>query len=160
MVVDLDAFVSQCRQYHTDGLRVVFTNGCFDILHRGHVEYLVAARKEGDVLVVAVNSDASVRRLKGMSRPVIAQDDRAFIVAALRPVDLVTIFDDETPLSLILTIAPDILVKGGDYDPEASDGPRYIVGSAEVRAAGGRVAVIPLVPGISTSEIVQRASRI
>lgn len=129
---------------------VVFTNGVFDLLHPGHVDVLLAARREGDALVVGVNSDASVRRLKGPSRPVRGQAERAYVVAALAMVDAVVVFDQDTPLELIETLQPDVLVKGGDYT-EAT-----IVGAAEVRARGGRVVVVPLTPGQSTTSIVQK----
>ena len=133
--------------------RVVFTNGCFDILHRGHVEYLFAARRLGDRLVVGLNGDDSVRRLKGDGRPVNGYEDRALVLAALSAVDAVVRFDEDTPLRLIEAILPDILVKGGDYRPEE------IVGAKEVVAAGGEVRVEPLVPGRSTTGIIERAKR-
>ncbi len=131
--------------------RVVFTNGCFDVLHRGHVEYLEAARAMGDLLVVGLNTDDSVRRLKGPSRPVNPQDDRAYVLSGLAAVDYVTFFADDTPRDLIAALLPDVLVKGGDYRKED------IVGAAEVEAAGGEVVVAPLVPGRSTTAILQRA---
>lgn len=130
--------------------RLVFTNGCFDILHRGHVEYLEQARRLGDQLVVAVNSDRSVRALKGSDRPINPEADRAVVLAALESVAAVTIFDEDTPLELLRELLPDVLVKGGDYSVET------IVGSAEVRAAGGEVVVVPLVPGRSTTRIIER----
>ncbi len=129
---------------------VVFTNGCFDLLHRGHTEYLFAARALGDLLVVGLNTDASVRRLKGEGRPVTPQEDRARVLAALECVDAVTLFDEETPLDLISALAPDVLVKGGDY--RADD----IVGADVVRAAGGRVVVLPFSAGHSTSDLIRR----
>ncbi len=129
---------------------VVFTNGCFDILHRGHVEYLTAAREQGDLLVVGLNSDVSVRRLKGADRPINREEDRAIVLAALAAVDVVTIFEEDTPHALISRLLPDVLVKGGDYRPEE------IVGAREVEAAGGRVIVAPLLPGRSTTAVVQR----
>jgi rfaE bifunctional protein nucleotidyltransferase chain/domain len=129
---------------------LVFTNGCFDILHRGHVEYLEYARSLGDRLVVAINSDASVRRLKGPDRPFNTEDDRAAVVAALASVDLVTLFDDDTPREVITRLLPDILVKGGDY--HAAD----VVGGREVEAEGGRVVIAPLVPGRSTTRLIER----
>ena len=131
--------------------RLVFTNGVFDVLHRGHVDYLARARALGDALVVAVNSDASVRRLgKGADRPVNPEDDRAYVIAGLEAVDWVTVFDEDTPRELVAALLPDVLVMGGDYT-------RYtIVGAEEVEAAGGRVEVIPLVPGRSTTQILQR----
>jgi len=131
--------------------RVVFTNGCFDVLHRGHVEYLEAARRMGDVLVVGLNTDDSVRRLKGPARPVNPEDDRAYVLAGLAAVDYVTFFADDTPRDLIAALLPDVLVKGGDYRKED------IVGGAEVEAAGGEVVVAALVPGRSTTAILQRA---
>lgn len=130
--------------------RVVFTNGCFDILHRGHVEYLYAARELGDALVVGLNSDASVRRLKGPTRPINPEQDRAIVLAGLAAVDAVTIFSEDTPRELIRAIVPGVLVKGGDYDPDT------IVGAREVREAGGRVVVVPLIPGRSTTTILER----
>jgi D-beta-D-heptose 7-phosphate kinase/D-beta-D-heptose 1-phosphate adenosyltransferase len=133
--------------------RVVFTNGCFDVLHRGHVEYLESARRLGDLLVVGLNTDDSVRRLKGPSRPVNPEDDRAYVLAGLAAVDYVTFFAEDTPRDLIVALLPDVLVKGGDYRKED------IVGGAEVEAAGGEVVVAPLVPGRSTTAILQRAAQ-
>lgn len=130
--------------------RVVFTNGCFDILHRGHVEYLFAARELGDALVVGVNTDASVRRLKGEGRPVNREHDRAFVLAGLGCVDAVTLFDEDTPAELIAALVPDVLVKGGDYTADT------VVGRDTVEAAGGRVVIIPLVPGHSTTHTLER----
>jgi rfaE bifunctional protein nucleotidyltransferase chain/domain len=132
---------------------LVFTNGCFDVLHRGHVEYLASARTLGDALVVGLNTDASVRRLKGPGRPLNPQDDRAYVLAGLAAVDAVTYFDDDTPRDLIAALLPDVLVKGGDYRAED------VVGGAEVRAAGGRVVIAPLVPGRSTTGLLQRIER-
>jgi rfaE bifunctional protein nucleotidyltransferase chain/domain len=132
--------------------RLVFTNGCFDLLHRGHVEYLARARELGDALVVGLNSDASVRRLKGPERPINSEIDRAIVLAALEVVDGVVIFGEDTPIELIRTLLPDVLVKGGDYT-EAG-----IVGAPEVRAAGGEVVIAPLVPGRSTTALVQKLS--
>jgi D-beta-D-heptose 7-phosphate kinase/D-beta-D-heptose 1-phosphate adenosyltransferase len=131
---------------------IVFTNGVFDILHRGHVEYLFAARALGDALVVGLNTDDSVRRLaKAPGRPVNPQDDRAMVLAALGCVDAVTLFDEDTPQAIITALLPDVLVKGGDYTVDT------IVGAPEVLAAGGRVEVIPLTPGRSTTSILERA---
>lgn len=132
------------------GQTLVFTNGVFDILHVGHVRYLSEARALGDALVIAINSDRSVRELKGMDRPLTKENDRAEILAALRAVDYVTIFDDVSPRSLIARLLPDVLVKGGDY---ALD---QIHGHEEVEAAGGRVVSLPFVEGASTSEIIKR----
>jgi rfaE bifunctional protein nucleotidyltransferase chain/domain len=131
--------------------RVVFTNGVFDLLHTGHVDILHGARKEGDALVVGVNSDASVRRLgKGDDRPVRTQADRAYVLAALECVDAVVVFDEETPLELVRALAPDVIVKGGDYSPET------VVGADVVRSKGGRVVIFPLTPGQSTTSIIER----
>src|SRR4051812_44430585 len=129
---------------------VVFTNGVFDLLHRGHVEYLFAARELGDVLVIGLNADASVRRLKGPTRPVNQEMDRAIVLAGLACVDAVTIFDEDTPAELISTLVPDVLVKGADY---AAD---QVVGRETVEAAGGKLVLIPLVDGRSTTSILQR----
>ena len=130
---------------------LVFTNGVFDLLHPGHVEYLEAARALGDHLLVAVNSDRSARGLgKGTGRPLADQSARARVVAGLAAVDRVLLFDDPTPLAAIVALAPDVLVKGGDYSPET------IVGAREVEAAGGKVAVIPLLPGYSTTALVEK----
>ena len=136
--------------WHAARARVVFTNGVFDLLHRGHAEYLEEARALGDRLVVGVNTDASVRRLKGPSRPLVGEQDRAALVRALACVDLVVLFDDDTPERLIEAVRPDVLVKGADYAPEA------IVGREFVESHGGRVTTIALREGLSTSEIVKR----
>ncbi len=131
--------------------RLVFTNGCFDLLHPGHVECLSRARELGDVLLVAVNSDASVRRLgKGPGRPLVDERSRAEVVAALECVDLVTVFDEDTPRELVAALQPDVLVKGGDYSEEE------VVGARTVRASGGEVVIVPLLPGHSTSRLVER----
>ena len=128
----------------------MLTNGCFDILHPGHVDLFDRARREGDVLVVALNSDTSVRRLKGNKRPILGQDERAEIVAAMKAVDLVCVFDEDTPLAAILKIHPDVLVKGADWEV------RGIVGQREVESWGGKVVVLGLVDGQSTTGIVNR----
>jgi rfaE bifunctional protein nucleotidyltransferase chain/domain len=132
------------------GARVVFTNGCFDLLHPGHVRYLEAARGLGDVLVVGLNDDDSVRRLKGPGRPILGLPERAEVLAALAAVDHVVAFAEDTPLRLIEILAPDVLVKGADWGPEE------IVGSEVVRRRGGRVERIELVPGMSTTELIRR----
>ena len=134
------------------GQRVIFTNGCFDILHAGHLSCLDRAKRLGDILVVGLNSDASVRLNKGSSRPIIEQDQRASLLAGLACVDLVVIFDEETPELLIRHLNPDVLVKGGDYDPETISGSEYI------RGRGGRVVIMPLVEGLSTTAILQSGS--
>lgn len=131
--------------------RVVFTNGCFDLLHPGHVTYLAEARALGDALVVGVNTDASVRRLeKASDRPVVDEAARALVVAALESVDAVCLFDEDTPGALIEALVPDVLVKGGDYAPD------QVVGRETVEAAGGRVALIPFVEGYSTTDLLRR----
>lgn len=132
------------------GAKVVFTNGCFDLLHPGHVRYLRAARRLGDLLVVGVNSDASVRRLKGESRPLVRQADRCEVLAALEMVDYVTVFGDDTPYRLIERLRPDVLVKGGDW---AAD---KIVGADLVRGRGGKVRSLRFAPGYSTTRLVRR----
>ncbi len=149
-VMGRDALIEERKRLRREGKRVVFTNGCFDLLHAGHVRYLREARSLGDLLVVALNSDASVRLLKGEGRPILNQDERAEIMAALQVVDYVTIFDEATPRELIASLLPDVLVKGGDWAIET------IVGREEVEAAGGRVLSLPYLRGSSTSEIVER----
>ncbi len=129
---------------------LVFTNGVFDLLHPGHVDVLTGARRHGDALVVGLNSDASVKRLKGQDRPFRSEADRAYVLAALEAVDTVVVFDQDTPLELIQHLRPDVLVKGGDYSRDT------IVGASNVEAWGGRVAVIPLTPGQSTTSIIAR----
>ena len=130
--------------------RLVFTNGVFDLLHPGHIDVLFGARECGDALIVGLNSDDSVRRLKGSERPVRSAAERAYVLAALAVVDCVTVFEQDTPLELIQLIAPDVIVKGGDYDPSA------VVGAAETRARGGDVVIIPLTPGHSTTATIAK----
>lgn len=139
-----------CLQAALKSKRVVFTNGCFDLLHAGHVKVLAEAAAQGDVLVVGLNRDASVQRLKGAGRPLQDEGSRALVLAALAVVDVVVLFDEDTPLELIRTLQPDVLVKGGDY--AVAD----IVGAEEVMAGGGEVVVVPLRAGYSTSNIVRR----
>jgi len=133
--------------------KVVFTNGIFDVLHRGHVALLCAARAEGDLLVVGLNTDASARRLKGPGRPVNRAEDRAFVLGGLACVDAVVLFDEDTPAELIAALQPDVLVKGADY------GPGQIVGADLVEARGGRVVRVPLEPGFSTTGLIARMRR-
>jgi len=142
---------SEARRW-SDGLggRVVFTNGVFDLLHPGHIDVLLAARAAGDALVVGVNSDASVRRLKGLGRPVRGQGERALVLAALEMVDAVTVFDQDTPLELIVALRPAVIVKGGDYSPDT------VVGRSEVESWGGKVVIVPLTPGQSTTSIIEK----
>ena len=127
----------------------MFTNGVFDLLHPGHVDVLIGARRQGDALIVAVNSDDSVRRLKGPTRPVRGEAERAYVVAAFEMVDCVVLFDQDTPLELIERLRPDVLVKGGDYSENT------IVGASQVRSWGGSVIVVPLTPGQSTTNIIR-----
>lgn len=133
---------------------LVFTNGCFDILHVGHVRYLAAARRLGDALLVAVNSDRSVRALKGAGRPVMDEGERVEMLAALAAVDFVTVFDEDSPRRLIAELLPDVLVKGGDYDLDE------IHGREEVERAGGRVLALPFVEGASTTGIIERVKAV
>ena len=130
--------------------QVVFTNGCFDLLHPGHVRYLAQARGLGDVLIVALNSDRAVRELKGPTRPILTEQERSEVIAALAAVDYVIVFDDVSPRDLIAALLPDVLVKGADWGLE------QIIGREEVEAAGGRVLTLPFVDGVSTSEIIDR----
>jgi D-beta-D-heptose 7-phosphate kinase/D-beta-D-heptose 1-phosphate adenosyltransferase len=150
LAADVDALRAALAPLRARGGRVVFTNGCFDLLHPGHVRYLTAARALGDALVVGLNSDASVRRLKGAGRPVLTASERAEVLAGLAAVDHVVVFDADTPRDLIVAIAPDVLVKGADWAAED------IVGRDEVLARGGRVERIEVVPGVSTSELLRR----
>jgi D-beta-D-heptose 7-phosphate kinase/D-beta-D-heptose 1-phosphate adenosyltransferase len=136
------------------GSVVVFTNGCFDIIHRGHVQYLVEAKRLGDILVVGLNSDASVKRIKGPRRPLFSEGDRAFVLAALDAVDFVVVFDQDTPLELILALKPDVIVKGGDWQEED------IVGGREVKGWGGSVRRIDYIEGYSTSNIIESMKRL
>jgi rfaE bifunctional protein nucleotidyltransferase chain/domain len=130
--------------------KVVFTNGCFDLLHPGHVRYLEDAKALGDVLIVGLNADASISRLKGESRPINALKDRAHMLKGLRAVDLVVSFEEDTPLDLITKLLPDVLVKGGDYEPDD------IVGAKEVRDHGGKVIVVPFLDGYSSTKLINR----
>jgi D-glycero-beta-D-manno-heptose 1-phosphate adenylyltransferase len=149
-IVSQDELVRITAREKRDGRRIVFTNGCFDLLHPGHVRCLSQARALGDVLVVAINSDRSVRGNKGSERPLIAEQDRAEVLAALGAVDYVTIFDEPTPRALIARMLPNVLVKGADWAPD------QVVGREEVEAAGGRVVSIPLAPGYSTTKLIQK----
>lgn len=144
-----DEMVLKVRNWQAEGEKVVFTNGCFDILHAGHVRYLTAARGLGDRLVVGLNTDASIRRLKGPKRPVACESDRAEVLSALAAVDAVTLFDDDTPEALIGMVLPDILVKGADWAVE------NIAGAGAVIAHGGSVLTMPLLEGRSTTGIIE-----
>jgi D-glycero-beta-D-manno-heptose 1-phosphate adenylyltransferase len=145
-----EALQKQSNRWRFQGKKMVFTNGCFDILHKGHLELLTQAAALGDILVVGVNADLSVSKLKGDERPVNDESFRALLLASLSIVDAVCIFPEDTPLELIQTIMPDIIVKGGDY------GPSSVVGAEDVVKNGGEVVIIPLVTGYSTSNIIRK----
>jgi len=149
-ILSIDQLLLERERLRKEGKHVVLTNGCFDILHPGHVRYLDQAKSLGDSLIIAINSDRSVRELKGPERPIMSENERAEILAALGCVDFLTIFDDPTPLRIISILLPDILVKGGDWNVD------QIVGRAEVEAAGGRVISLPFSEGYSTSDLVER----
>lgn len=144
-----DEIVQQRNRWRHEGKTVVFTNGCYDLLHPGHIRSLEQARSLGDILILALNSDASVQRSKGPSRPLLSQDERAKIALSLEAVDAVTFFDEDTPRDLIAAVLPDILIKGADWS-------HFVAGKEEVEAAGGRVLTVPLEPGYSTTNIVER----
>jgi len=148
-ILTREAMAAERARLRAAGVPLVFTNGAFDILHAGHATYLDWARRQGGALVVGLNSDASVRRYKGPTRPVIAQDQRARMVAALECVDYVVVFDEDEPRDLIAAILPDVLVKGADWA-------HYVSGRDVVEAAGGRVVLADLVPGLSTSAVIRR----
>jgi D-beta-D-heptose 7-phosphate kinase/D-beta-D-heptose 1-phosphate adenosyltransferase len=150
MVGSLQSVSEETRRLRQSGKKVVFTNGCFDILHTGHIDLLQRARALGDVLVVAINTDASVQRMKGPNRPIVPEAERAELLAGLEVVGFVCMFDEDTPLEAILKVRPDVLVKGADW---GLDG---IVGRAEVESWGGTVVALPLVEGHSTTGIVER----
>ncbi|MFZ0743181.1 MAG: bifunctional D-glycero-beta-D-manno-heptose-7-phosphate kinase/D-glycero-beta-D-manno-heptose 1-phosphate adenylyltransferase HldE [Terracidiphilus sp.] len=151
-VVSRDELVQRVALWRANGDRVVFTNGCFDLLHIGHITVLEQARRCGDRLIVAINSDASVSGLKGPHRPIVGQRERARVLAALAAVDAVVIFDENTPLELIVAVQPDVLVKGGDYNAEA------VVGASEVQSWGGDVKIVPLVEGFSTTRLIEKGA--
>jgi D-beta-D-heptose 7-phosphate kinase / D-beta-D-heptose 1-phosphate adenosyltransferase len=150
-VLTLDEAILRFGREKRNGSRVVFTNGCFDILHIGHIRLLEEARRRGDRLIVGLNNDDSVRRIKGPLRPIVKESERAQILAALSAVDAVVVFNDDTPLRLIEAIRPDVLVKGGDYTED------MVVGAREVRAWGGRVELIPLAGDISTTRLIAKS---
>jgi len=157
-IFDLTELKRHVASWKLKSDKIVFTNGCFDIIHQGHVTYLAQASTLGHKLIVAVNSDASVKKLKGESRPVNNEHTRALILASLHVVDAVVIFNEDTPLELIQQLQPDVLTKGGDYNPEITDknNPKYIVGSDVVKQKGGKVISIPFVEGFSTTGILQK----
>lgn len=144
-----EELICQRKRWRQEGKTVVFTNGCYDLLHPGHIRLLERARSLGDVLILALNSDASVRLSKGPGRPTIPQSERSALAAALEAVDAVTLFDEETPRELIAALLPDILIKGADWL-------HFVAGREEVEAAGGQVMTVPLEPGFSTTNIVER----
>jgi D-glycero-beta-D-manno-heptose 1-phosphate adenylyltransferase len=143
-----EQLIDRRSEWKRSGKTVVFTNGCYDILHPGHIRLLESARSLGDILILALNTDASVQRLKGPTRPLVSQEERAELAAALEAVDAVTLFDEDTPRELIAAVLPDILVKGADWS-------HFIAGREEVEAAGGKVLALPLEPGYSTTGILE-----
>jgi D-beta-D-heptose 7-phosphate kinase/D-beta-D-heptose 1-phosphate adenosyltransferase len=150
-ILERGELVKALEEKRRRGRKIVFTNGCFDLLHPGHVRALADAKRLGDLLLVGLNSDASVARLgKGHGRPILKQSERAEVVAALAAVDYVTIFDEDTPLELIRAVKPEVLVKGGDWTPET------IVGADWVKSHGGRIAVVPYHQGLSTTDLIAR----
>ena len=146
-------WINKVKKWKNEGKKIVFTNGCFDIIHAGHVDYLEKAKSLGDVLIVGLNSDESVRRIKGKDRPVNIQEHRKRVLEALKPVDLVVVFDEDTPERLIKQIKPDVLVKGGDWSIE------NIVGADFVRSYGGKVFTIDFVYDVSTTKIIEKARK-
>lgn len=149
-LVDITEAQKIISKWRNDQKIIVFTNGCFDIIHRGHVEYLQKAKLLGDILIVGLNSDASVKRIKGKPRPYQDEQDRAAILNAMKMIDMVVIFDEDTPLDLICELKPNVLVKGGDYDSQS------IVGAEEVKSWGGSVKIIPFIKGYGTSKLVEK----
>jgi rfaE bifunctional protein nucleotidyltransferase chain/domain len=149
-LIELEELMDEVRALKRAGKRIVFTNGCFDLLHIGHVRYLESARAEGDILVVGVNSDRSVRQIKGPRRPVVPEGERSEVLAALECVDFVTIFDEPDPLAVIEALKPDVLVKGADWAEDA------IVGKEVVERSGGRVVRVPLSEGASSTRMIKR----
>ncbi len=148
------ALAAQCAEWKAQGRKIVFTNGCFDILHKGHLEILTRSAESGDILVVALNTDASVKKLKGDLRPVNNEDFRTWMMASLEIVDAVTLFNEETPAELIETITPDIIVKGGDYTVD------QVVGAKHVLSHGGEVKIVPIVKGYSTTGIIDAIQKL
>ena len=150
MIVERKNIKELSERLKSDGKTIVFTNGCFDILHSGHVFYLQKAKQQGDILILGLNSDASVRRLKGEKRPINSENDRAIVISELKSIDYVVIFEEDTPQEIISQIIPNILVKGGDYKKED------VVGKDIVESNGGEVVIIPFVDGKSTTNIINR----
>jgi len=152
-IYKLGEFLEVRRKLRREGKKVVFTNGCFDLIHAGHVRLFQEAKKQGDVLVVALNDDASVRKLKGPSRPVFPLAERWEILKAIEAIDYLTSFSEETPQKIIAALLPDVLVKGGDWRPEE------VVGKKEVETAGGKVVIVPYLKGHSTSSVIKKIIR-
>ena len=152
-VLSTDALINKVNQWKDQDKKIVFTNGCFDVLHRGHIELLSKTADLGDCLIVAVNSDKSIRKLKGSNRPIIDEVSRSIMISSLSFVDAVVLFDEETPINLISLVTPHILSKGGDYRMNE------IIGHEIVIANGGEVAIIPLVDGVSTTNIISKISK-
>jgi rfaE bifunctional protein nucleotidyltransferase chain/domain len=144
----VEKFIEDLRK--KSDITIAFTNGCFDILHRGHVHYLESAKEPADILVVGLNSDSSVTKLKGVDRPYVKEDDRAFILTRLESVDIVVVFDEDTPIELLKRVKPDLLIKGGDYSID------QVVGKDLVESYGGKVYVAPLVKGLSSTNIITK----
>lgn len=149
-IVSWDTLKRRVEDLHAQGKKAAITNGCFDILHVGHIRYLREAKKQGDILILALNSDKSVRAIKGAKRPIVPQEERADLLAALESVDYVTIFEESTPAALIDYIQPDVLVKGGDWQEE------QLAGRETIKNRGGHIAIIPSVPGASTTNIIDK----
>ncbi len=150
MLVARELLGELCNELRRSGEKIIFTNGCFDILHVGHTRYLAESKRLGDILIVGLNSDSSVKRLKGDSRPVNSEPDRAEVLSALESVDFVSIFDEDTPYELIKCLIPDVITKGGDYNPDD------VVGADIVRANGGEVIIINFVEGKSTTSVINK----
>ena len=147
-IISIDEIGNRVRSWREDSQKLVFTNGCFDILHSGHMRYLQTAAGFGDILLLGLNSDSSIKKIKGPRRPIMTQDDRAYLLSAIEAIDCIVIFDEDTPAKLIQTVSPDVLVKGGEYLPED------VVGYDTVTENGGYVKIVPYVEGKSTSGIV------
>ncbi len=153
-ILDRNTLKNELDPLRKKGKKIAFTNGCFDILHIGHIRYLREAKKTADILVLAINSDASVKKIKGEKRPLVPQEDRAEIMAALEFIDFVTIFDETTPLELINLLKPDVLIKGGDWAQDK------VVGRDEIKKWGGKLTLIPEINGKSTTSIVDKIRQI
>jgi len=150
MIVSRERIREISKEIKKEGKKIVFTNGCFDLIHKGHIYLLKEAKKFGDVLIVGINSDKSVRKIKGENRPILKEEERTFIIDNIKGVDYVVLFDEETPEELIKEICPDFLVKGGDYKEEE------IVGADFVKKSGGKVVIIPYLKNFSTTKLIER----